>query len=120
MHVADRRLLPKSNGREPRLLLGKRHISKLFHRSPHYVSTKLLCGMRREDHSFALATVDQSEILRALFATVRKRADHPGGNCRSRFISGRPGGRTCRATRYAAAVDRTQAGFAALTRVRVA
>jgi hypothetical protein len=119
MHVAGCRLFPESNGRSRVASWRTAHL-KLFHRSPHYVSTKLLCGMRREDRSLALATVDQPEILRALFATVCKRADDSGGNHGRCIISVRPGGRTCGATPGAAAVDRTRSSFAALAHVHVA
>ena len=64
--------------------------------------------------------MDQPEILRALFATVRKRADDSRGNRRRCIISGRPGGRTCGASRSATAVDRTPSSVATLARVRLA
>jgi hypothetical protein len=76
-----------------------------------HVSTKILCGMRREDYPSPLAFVDQPEILRALCAPVCKGADNPGGGCQCRIIPGWPGGRTRGATRGTAPGNRAQSGI---------
>jgi hypothetical protein len=42
--------------------------------TPHYVPAKLLLPMRRKDYSPALASLDESEVLRWLYSAVPSRA----------------------------------------------
>ena len=42
--------------------------------TPHYVPAKLLLPMWRKDHSPALASLDESEVLRWLYSAVPSRA----------------------------------------------